>query len=110
GLASIRSGMVVANKIIIRAIRNKIFQTMDSSPVLQGRALAGAFNASERRKKEYNSYFNPIVEEYKYRLELLKVLINGIDFIEDSNLKAQIEKDIRNYAYGYNISQILDGI
>ena len=110
GLASIRSGMVVANEIIIRAIRNKIFQTMDSSPVLQGRALAGAFNASERRKKEYNSYFNPIVEEYKYRLELLKVLINGIDFIEDSNLKAQIEKDIRNYAYGYNISQILDGI
>ena len=110
GLASIRSGMVVANEIIIRAIRNKIFQTMDSSPVLQGRALAGAFNASERRKKEYNSYFNPIIEEYKYRLELLKVLINGIDFIEDSNLKAQIEKDIRNYAYGYNISQILDGI
>ena len=42
--------MVVANEIIIRAIRNKIFQTMDSSPVLQGRALAGAFNASERRK------------------------------------------------------------
>ena len=110
GLASIRSGMVVANEIIIRAIRNKIFQTMDSSPVLQGRALAGAFNASERRKKEYNSYFNPIIEEYKYRLELLKALINGIDFIEDSNLKAQIEKDIRNYAYGYNISQILDGI
>ena len=110
GLASIRSGMVVANEIIIRAIRNKIFQTMDSSPVLQGRALAGAFNASERRKKEYDNYFNPIIEEYKYRLELLKVLINGIDFIEDSNLKAQIEKDIRNYAYGYNICQILDGI
>lgn len=110
GLASIRSGMVVANEIIIRSIRNKIFQTMDSSPVLQGRALAGAFNASERRKKEYNSYFNPIIEEYKYRLELLKVLINGIDFIEDSNLKAQIEKDIKNYAFGYNINQILEGI
>jgi len=110
GLASIRSGMVVANEIIIRAIRNKIFQTMDSSPVLQGRALAGAFDASERRKKEYDNYFNPIIEEYKYRLELLKVLINGIDFIEDSNLKTQIEKDIKNYAYGYNISQILDGI
>lgn len=110
GLASIRSGMVVANEIIIRAIRNKIFQTMDSSPVLQGRALAGAFNASERRKKEYNSYFNPIIEEYKYRLELLKVLINGIDFIEDNNLRAQIEKEIRNYAFGYNINQILDGI
>ncbi len=110
GLASIRSGMIVANEIIIRAIRNRIFQTMDSSPVLQGRALAGAFNVSERRKKEYDNYFNPIIAEYKYRLELLKALINGIDFIEDSNVKVQIESDIRNYGFGYNISQILDGI
>lgn len=110
GLASIRSGMIVANEIIIRAIRNKIFQTIDSSPVLQGRALAGAFNVSERRKKEYDNYFNPIIAEYKYRLELLKALINGIDFIEDSNVKVQIESDIRNYGFGYNISQILDGI
>ncbi len=110
GLASIRSGMVVANEIIIRAIRNKIFQTMDSSPVLQGRALAGAFNASERRKREYDNYFNPIIEEYKYRLELLKALINGLDFIEDINLRKTIEIDIRNYALGYDIKQILDGI
>ena len=110
GLASIRSGMVVANEIIIRAIRNKIFQTMDSSPVLQGRALAGAFNASERRKKEYGNYFNPIIEEYKYRLELLKALINGLDFIDDSSLRKKIENDIRNYAFGNNINQILDGI
>ena len=50
GLASIRAGMVVANEIIIRAIRNRIFQTMDSSPVLQGKALAGAFNTSNRSK------------------------------------------------------------
>ena len=49
GLASIRAGMIVANKIIIRGIRNRIFQGMDSSPVLQGKALAGAFNASDRR-------------------------------------------------------------
>lgn len=110
GLASIRSGMVVANEIIIRAIRNKIFQTMDSSPVLQGRALAGAFNASERRKREYDNYFDPIIEEYKYRLELLKALINGLDFIDDSSLRNKIEKDIKNNAFGYNVNQILEGI
>lgn len=110
GLASIRSGMVVANEIIIRAIRNKIFQTMDSSPVLQGRALAGAFNASERRKKEYDNYFDPIIEEYKYRLELLKALINGLDFIDDSGLRKKIENDIRNNAFDYNVNQILEGI
>lgn len=110
GLASIRSGMVVANEIIIRAIRNKIFQTMDSSPILQGKALAGAFNASLRRKKEYDNYFNPIIEEYKYRLQLLKVLINGLDNIDDINLRKKIENDIRNYAFGYDINQILEGI
>ena len=110
GLASIRSGMVIANEIIVRAIRNIIFQTMDSSPVLQGRALAGAFNTSERRKIEYKKYFDPIIQEYKYRLELLKVLIKGLDYIQDANLKKEIEADINKYATDYNVNQILDGI
>lgn len=110
GLASIRSGMVVANEAIIRAIRNNIFQTMDSSPVLQGKALAGAFNATPRRYEEYNKYFNPIIEEYKYRLELLRGLINGLDSISDPKVRSMVEQDIRNYALGYNQMQIMDGI
>ena len=110
GLASIRSGMVVANEVIIRAIRNKIFQTMDSSPVLQGKALAGAFNASAQRQKEYEDYFNPIIKEYKYRLELLKALIRGLDSIQDKKTRTRIERDIRNYAFGYNQIEVLEGI
>lgn len=110
GLASIRSGMVVANEAIIRAIRNNIFQTMDSSPVLQGKALAGAFNATPRRYEEYNKYFNPIIEEYKYRLELLRGLINGLDSISDPKVRSMVEQDIRAYALGYNQMQIMDGI
>ena len=110
GLASIRAGMVVANEIIIREIRNKIFQSMDSSPVLQGKALAGAFNASQKRQQEYNNYFNPIIEEYKYRLELLKALINGLDEIKDNNLRKKIERDIKNYSFGYNLKEVLEGI
>ena len=110
GMAGLRAGMVVASDVITRAIRNKIFQTMDSSPVIQGRALAGAFNATPRRNKEYKNYFDPIIKEYKYRLELLKTMINGLDSICDPNLRAQLEQDIRKYAYDYNISQILEGI
>ena len=110
GLASIRSGMVVANKIIIRAIRNKIFQTMDSSPVLQGKALAGAFNTFPDRQREYDLYFNPIIREYVYRLELLKVLIDGIDSIENSGYKKEIILDITKYAGKYDPSVLLDGI
>ncbi len=110
GMAGLRAGMVVASDVITRAIRNKIFQTMDSSPVIQGRALAGAFNATPRRNKEYKNYFDPIIKEYKYRLELLKTMINGLDSISDPNLRAQLEQDIRRYAYDYNINQILEGI
>ena len=110
GLASIRSGMVVANESIIRAIRNNIFQTMDSSPVLQGKALAGAFNATPRRKEEYDKFFNPIIDEYKYRLELLKALINGVDSIEDKKTRLQVEKDIRAYIKDLNMMDAMSGI
>lgn len=111
GMASIRSGMVIANEIIIRGIRNYIFQTMDSSPVLQGKALAGAFNASKERKIEYEKYFNPIISEYKYRLELLRALVEGLDTIEDTKVKNQIEKDIIRYADdNFNIKELLEGI
>lgn len=110
GLASIRSGMIVANKIIIRAIRNKIFQTMDSSPVLQGRALAGAFNNFEERKKIYDDYFNPIIKEYSYRLSLLSALIDGVDSIDDLQLKKEIESDIEKYAGRYDIQMLKEGI
>lgn len=111
GLASIRAGMIVANEIIIRGVRNLIFQSMDSSPVLQGRALAGAFNATEKRYKEYDRYFNPIIEEYKYRLELLKSLVEGLDSIEDINVRKQIEQDIQKYTSNdLNVKEIMNGI
>lgn len=111
GLAGIRAGMVVANPIIIRGIRNYIFQTMDSSPVLQGKALASAFNSSDERYNEYNKYFNPIIDEYKYRLELLKSLVEGIDSIKDSENRLKIETDIRELITGdLNLKHTLEGI
>lgn len=111
GLASIRAGMVVANESIIRAIRNYIFQTMDSSPVLQGKALAGAFNSSPTRYIEYQNYFEPIIREYRYRLELLKAMINGLDSINDSKVREKIEDDIRKYAAReFNVNELLEGI
>lgn len=111
GMASIRSGMVVANEIIIRGIRNYIFQQMDSSPVLQGKALAGAFNTTQRREEEYKKYFDPIMQEYKFRLELLKSLVEGLDSIKDPVVRKQIEKEIRKYASNdFNVNEVLDGI
>lgn len=111
GLASIRAGMIIANKIIIRGVRNYIFQNMDSSPVLQGRALSGAFNSSKKRKEEYEKYFNPIIQEYKYRLQLLKALVEGLEKIQDVSLRNCIEKDIVKYgSNSYDSRLLMDGI
>lgn len=111
GLASLRAGMVVANPIICRGIRDNIFQTMDSSPVIQGKALAGAFNSSDKRYEEYDKYFNPMIKEYKYRLQLLKSMIEGIDSISDPRLKSKIENDVRKYlSNDFNINDTLEGI
>lgn len=111
GLASLRAGMVVANESIIRGIRNHIFQTMDSSPLIQGKALSGAFNDSITRDLDYQNYFNPIIAEYKYRLEMLKVLVNGLDSITDNNLRQALEKEIKNLSKGdLNINDLLSGI
>lgn len=111
GLASLRSGMIIANEAIIRGIRNYIFQTMDSSPLLQGKALAGAFNSTELRYKKYNEYFNPIILEYKYRLELLKGMIEGLDSIDDKKIRMQVESDIRKYASSdLNLNELMEGI
>ncbi len=111
GLASIRSGMIVADEVIIRGIRNYIFQAMDSSPVLQEKALAGAFNSTKRRNEEYQKYFTPIIEEYKYRLELLKSLVEGLDTITDSTIRHQIEQDIIKHAKNdFNIKELFEGI
>ena len=111
GLASLRAGMIVAHESIIRGVRNYIFQTMDSSPVMQGKALAGAFNASDLRYQVYREYFNPIVGEYMYRLELLKAMVEGIESVNDLNIRKNIEEDIRKLASNeFNINHLLEGI
>lgn len=96
GLASLRAGFVVADEIIIREVINRIFQGMDSAPEITGYALAGAFNVNKRRKEIYNEYFEPLRKMYKYKFNLLKALINGIDSINDKQEREQIRIDITN--------------
>lgn len=90
GLASIRAGIVVADEIIIREITNKIFQTIDSYPIIQSAALAGAFNDSNKRYKYYKKYFKKINLEYKYRYNIVLSLVNGIDSVCDDKQRKKI--------------------
>ncbi len=119
GYASARAGFVVANEKIISLIRDKIFQQMDSIPVLQCAMLAGAFNPTAKRYKEYNRYFSKLNSEYEYRYFLLKSIIDGYDSLENvkpvtmskEHLMRKVKKDIYKYASSYKMAdEILKGI
>ena len=94
GLAAVRAGFVVADEIIIREVINRIFQEIDSSPSITGYALSGAFNNTPERNKAYNEYFNSLREEYKYRYQILKALVEGIDSV--TLYKDRVINEIRN--------------
>ena len=96
GLASLRAGFVVADEIIIREIINRIFQGMDSSPSITGHALKGAFNTTKERQMVYDEYFNDLRNKYVYKYNLLKALVEGINAINDKELRIKIEEKLKS--------------
>lgn len=94
GMASLRAGFVVADEIIIRELINRIFQEMDSAPDIVGRALAGAYNVSPKRDLIYKKYFEELRGIYRYKFQLLKALVVGIDSIADITIKEQIIQEV----------------
>jgi aspartate/methionine/tyrosine aminotransferase len=95
GMASLRAGLVVADEVIIRELINRVFQSMDSSPDIVGRALVGAYNASLERKEAYKVYFKKVRETYSKRFNLLKALVLGLDSL--TSYKTEIENVLKNY-------------
>ena len=95
GLASLRAGFIVADEIIIREVINRTFQEMDSSPDIVGRALAGAFNISNKRDIVYKEYFDELRNKYIYKYNLLKSLVSGIDSVEES-LKEKVYNSVKS--------------
>ena len=107
GLASFRAGVIVAPIPICRGITTQIFETMDSTPVVQVESVAGAFNATEKRYKEYETYFKPLMKEYEYRYDLFRAMVEGIDTIKDGKLKKKIIRDINHYEKNDKIRKLL---
>jgi len=111
GMASLRAGFLIADEIIIRETINRIFQGWDSSPDIVGRALMGAFNASEERKIEYDKYFGKLRSEYQFRYNILKAMVEGIDSIEDKSTKDKVKKTItKNIENKYDLERVLKGL
>ena len=110
GMASLRAGFLIADEIIIREVINRIFQEMDSSPDIVGRALMGAFNASEERNKYYEKYFTDLRKLYVHKYQLLKALVEGIDSIKDKKKKEEIIKIVEGYTSKSNAKLLLKGL
>lgn len=111
GMASLRAGFVVADEIIIREFINRIFQEMDSSPDIIGRALTGAFNVTSQRETLYREYFSKLRKIYQEKYQLLKALVEGIDAIEDDALKEAIKSKIeQNIINQEELEVVLQGL
>ncbi len=110
GMASLRAGFLIADEIIIREVINRIFQEMDSSPDIVGRALMGAFNDSEERNKEYKKYFTKLRKLYIHKYQILKALVEGIDAIKDKNKKEEITKIVEQYTSKKESTTLLKGL
>ncbi len=106
GMASLRAGFVVADEIIIREIVNKIFRELDAVPAIIGEALSGAFGSSEI---EYDKYFRKLREEYKYRYNLFKTMVLGINCC-DKKYHNRVVKSIKRYASNYDANKGIDGV
>ncbi len=100
GLASFRAGFIVAPTPIIHKIEDKTFQTVLSTPALQVEACSGAYNGSNKRYRYYKKYFKKLIPEYKYRYQLFKAMVDGINSVKDEKLKNKIVKDIKKYIKG----------
>ena len=110
GMASLRAGFLIADEIIIREVINRIFQEMDSSPDIVGRALMGAFNASDDRNKYYEKYFTDLRKLYVHKYQLLKALVEGIDSIKDKKKKEEIIKIVEGCTSKSESYKLLKGL
>lgn len=109
GMAALRAGFVVADEIIIRELINRIFQGMDSSPDIVGQALAGAFNITEEREIVYKEYFTELRGIYKYKYNLLKCLVDGIDSVDDEYKERVLDK-IKDTIDSKDVEEIIKGL
>lgn len=111
GMASLRAGFLIADEIIVREVINRIFQEMDSSPDIVGRALKGAFNATSERNRIYDEYFTKLRNEYVYRYNVLKALVEGIDSLSDQKMKKRVLKAIETHVPDTDVrNRLLKGL
>ena len=110
GLAKARSGFVVANEVIIRALRDQIFYLMDSVSSVQTALMSGAYNPSKKRYKEYDRYFNKLIPKYIFNRDLCCALVNGIKSIVKTKNYRKVKKLLKKNLNQEDYEKIRTGI
>jgi len=109
GLAGIRSGMIIANEVIISFIRDKIFQVSDSSSLLQSSAMGAVFSLEGNVPKEKEEYLTHATKEYYKRYIFVKSIIVGFDKLKKEE-KELFYKIINENKLAIDITESMSGI
>ncbi len=111
GLAKTRTGFIVANEVIIRALRDQLFYMMDSASILQSSLLVGAYNPCYYRDVVYKKYFKDIIEKYRYNCYLCIAMIDGIESIKDTKYYSSIKRFLKRKIHNSEeLQNIYEGI
>ena len=111
GLAQTRTGFIAANEKVIRLLRDNVFYIMDSASILQSSLLAGTYNDSVSRYKEYNRYFNKLISKYELNCYLCIAMINGINDIKNTKYYSKVLKILKKRITDkIQLEKVLEGI
>lgn len=93
GLAGVRAGMIIADRTVIRGVRDKVFQNMDSTPLTTAHIMRATFSHEPLVNEEYEAYFGELNRKYREKWKLLKFLVEGEGF-DNPRDHDQIEQKI----------------
>jgi len=109
GLAGFRSGMIVANEIVISLVRDRIFQVFDSLSPLQQSAMSNIFKSDVHSQDNKEKYLLSITQEYYERFVFVKAILVGMNKINDRE-KNILDKLIKINSLNIDITEDLSGI
>ena len=110
GLAAFRSGMIIANEIVISLIRDRIFQVSDSLSILQQAPISTIFKADIESQNKIQKYFSFITNEYYERYIFAKTILLGLNTVDDNekNIFTKLIQDKKLSIDEKDLSGIVD--
>lgn len=109
GLAGFRSGMIIANEIVISLVRDRIFQVFDSLSPLQQAAMSIIFKSDVQSQENREKYFSDVTQEYYERFIFVKTILVGLNKISEQEKKI-LDKLIKTNDLNIDIAEDLSGI